>query len=106
MNKLSQQELWKKIQTFQLDDPTSAFPFSRKLAKENHWEQSFTNRAIEEYKKFIFLCCISPSGASPSAIVDEVWHLHLTYTDNYWNRFCRETLMKENSSSPQQRRCG
>jgi uncharacterized protein (TIGR04222 family) len=95
MNQLSQQELWEKIQTFKLDDPTSAFPFSKKLAKENNWTALFTNRAIEEYKKFIFLCCISPTGASPSEVVDEVWHMHLTYTDNYWNQFCKQTLAKE-----------
>ena len=95
MNQLSQQELWEKIQNFQLDDPTSALPFSQKLAKQNNWATTFTNRAIEEYKKFIFLCCISPTGASPSEIVDEVWHLHLTYTDNYWNQFCKKTLLQE-----------
>jgi hypothetical protein len=100
MNQLSQQELWEKIQIFQLDDPTSAFPFSKKLAKENSWTTVFTNRAIEEYKKFIFLCCISPTGASPSAVVDEVWHMHLTYTDNYWNEFCKKTLLKEIHHQP------
>lgn len=95
MKQLSQQELWDKIQNFSLDDPDSSFPFSKKLAKENNWSLSFTTKAIEEYKKFIFLCCISPTGASPSEIVDEVWHMHLTYTDNYWNKFCRQTLGKE-----------
>jgi uncharacterized protein (TIGR04222 family) len=95
MNQLSQQELWEKIRNFQLDDPTSAFPFYKKLAQQNNWTLSFTNRAIEEYKKFIFLCCISPTGASPSEVVDEVWHLHLTYTDNYWNQFCKKTLLKD-----------
>jgi uncharacterized protein (TIGR04222 family) len=95
MNQLSQPELWEKIQTFQIDDPASTFPFSKKLAQENNWTLSLTNRAIEEYKKFIYLCCISPNGASPSAIVDEVWHMHLTYTDNYWNAFCKSTLLKD-----------
>jgi uncharacterized protein (TIGR04222 family) len=95
MNKLSQQELWGKIQNFNPDDPASTFPFSKKLAKENNWSPAFTGKAIEEYKKFIFLCCISPTGASPSPIVDEVWHIHLTYTDNYWNRFCKKILNKE-----------
>lgn len=100
MNQLSQLELWEKIRTFQLDDPTSAFPFSKKLAKENSWTTVFTNRAIEEYKKFIFLCCISPTGASPSTVVDEVWHMHLTYTDNYWNEFCKKILSKEIHHQP------
>jgi hypothetical protein len=95
MNKLSQQELWENIQKFNLDDPHSNFPFSKKLAKENNWSASFTAKAIEEYKKFIYLCCISPTGASPSDIVDEVWHMHLTYTSSYWIDFCRNTLQKD-----------
>lgn len=95
MNQVSQQELWEKIQNFQLDDPASVFPFSKKLAQQNKWTNTFTGRAIEEYKKFIYLCCISPNGASPSVIVDEVWHMHLTYTDNYWNAFCKNTLLKD-----------
>ena len=32
---------------------------------------------------------------SPSAIVDSVWHLHLTYTADYWGKFCKETLQRE-----------
>lgn len=95
MNKLSQQELWEKIQNFNFDDQNSSYPFSKKLATENNWSISFTQKAIAEYKKFIFLCCISPSGASPSDIVDKVWHLHLTYTKNYWDDFCRNTLQQE-----------
>lgn len=95
MNKLSQQELWENIQKFNLDNPHSNFPFSKKLAKENNWSASFTAKAIEEYKKFIYLCCISPTGASPSDIVDEVWHMHLTYTTSYWIDFCRKTLQKD-----------
>jgi uncharacterized protein (TIGR04222 family) len=95
MNKLTQQELWGKIQKFAIDEPSSNFPFSKKLAKENNWSASFTEKAIEEYKKFIYLCCISPAGASPSETVDKVWHLHLTYTQNYWIDFCKITLQKD-----------
>jgi hypothetical protein len=84
--------LWKKIESFQIDDPNAKFTFSQKLAKENNWNNEFTSKAIEEYKKFIYLCCISPTGASPSETVDQVWHLHLTYTVNYWDKFCNETL--------------
>jgi uncharacterized protein (TIGR04222 family) len=29
---------------------------------------------------------------TPSLEVDEVWHLHLTYSRDYWQRFCPETL--------------
>lgn len=95
MNKLSQQELWENIQNFNFDDQNSSYPFSRKLATENNWSFSFTQQAIAEYRKFIFLCCISPTGASPSETVDKVWHLHLTYTKNYWEDFCQNTLQQD-----------
>ncbi len=95
MNKPLQNELWENIQHFAFDDPASAFPFSKKLQKENNWSSVFTAGAIEEYRRFIFLCCILPNGASPSETVDTVWHLHLTYTTNYWIDFCRKTLHKD-----------
>lgn len=95
MNQLSQPELWGKIQNFNPDDPHSSFPFSKKLAKENNWSASFTAKAIEEYKKFMYLCCVSPNGASPSDVVDQVWHMHLTYTTSYWIDFCKNTLQKD-----------
>ena len=90
-----QDPLWQRIASFTPDDPESEFPFSRKLAKENNWSHSFAVNAIEEYKKFIYLCCISPQGASPSKTIDEVWHLHLTYTVSYWKVFCEKILLRE-----------
>ncbi|MBZ4188573.1 glycine-rich domain-containing protein [Niabella beijingensis] len=84
--------LWQRIRDFTLDNNEAALPFSRKLAREQHWSYSFTSGAIEEYRRFIFLCCIAPRGASPSTIVDKVWHLHLLYTQNYWEDFCKKTL--------------
>ena len=89
-----QDELWQKIEAFVLDDPYSNFPFSKKLEKENNWSPGFAARAIEEYRKFIYLCCIAPTGASPSDAVDKVWHLHLTYTQNYWISFCKKLCTK------------
>lgn len=87
-----QDSLWQKIAAFRFDDPAAALPFSRKLARENKWDPAFTHRAINEYRRFIYLCCISPTGASPSYITDQVWHLHLLYTQNYWEEFCDKTL--------------
>lgn len=87
--------LWLRIQTYNLDDTNSEFPFSKKLAKENNWTHNFALNAIEEYKRFIYLSCISSKGASPSFIVDQVWHLHLTYTVTYWKVFCPKVLQRE-----------
>ena len=84
--------LWRKISEFALDLPGVEFPFSARLAKENEWRKDFAERAIEEYKKFAFLAVAAGHPVSPSDNVDQVWHLHLTYTKNYWKEFCGETL--------------
>ena len=55
---------------------------------------------IEEYKKFIYLCCVSNNQITPSDAVDQVWHLHLTYTKSYWIKLCKETLGKEIHHNP------
>lgn len=87
--------LWNRLQGFSLDASDADFPFSKKLAKEENWTPDFTKKAIEEYKKFIYLCCILPHGASPSKIVDKVWHMHLIYTQNYWEEFCPQILRRK-----------
>jgi len=87
--------LWKRLHEFSLDKPNVSFSFSSKLSKEENWTEDFTAKAIEEYKKFVYLCCILPNGASPSEIVDEVWHMHLIYTENYWEEFCPNILQQK-----------
>lgn len=87
--------LWQRISDFQLDDRHAVINFSRKLSSHSGWTSEYTQKAITEYRRFIFLCCVIPGGASPSPVVDEVWHLHLTYTDNYWNGLCKKVLGRE-----------
>ncbi|PIF43791.1 hypothetical protein CLU96_0707 [Chryseobacterium sp. 52] len=87
--------LWSRIQSFSLDASDADFPFSKKLAKEEHWTLDFAQKAIQEYKKFVYLCCILPNGASPSETVDKVWHMHLIYTQNYWDEFCPNILKRK-----------
>ncbi len=92
--------LWTKISSFRLDDENSSFKFSERLSRENGWTISFSKKAIEEYKKFIFLSCITNEGVTPSDQVDQVWHLHLTFTKSYWIDFCKNTLSKEIHHNP------
>ena len=81
------QELWDKILAFDLDDPHGEYGFSTRLAIENFWTQDFTNQAIIEYKKFMYLAATSDFMVSPSKIVDNVWHQHLIFTQSYQD-FC------------------
>ncbi|PQA94685.1 hypothetical protein B0A69_09535 [Chryseobacterium shigense] len=91
---LKDETLWNRIQSFSLDASDADFPFSKKLAKEERWTLDFAQKAIQEYKKFVYLCCILPNGASPSETVDKVWHMHLIYTQNYWEEFCPKVLKR------------
>lgn len=94
MIRQEQQTLWDGIRQFAIDDPGAAIKYSDKLQQHCHWTAPYTNRVIEEYRKFIFLCMVLPRGASPSHDVDEAWHMHLTYTVNYWEGLCEKVLRR------------
>ena len=87
-----QTELYKRIQAFALDRPDSQLSFSQRLARDNAWSLGYTQRVIEEYKKFIFLAVAAGHPVTPSDQIDQVWHLHLTYTRLYWQEFCPKIL--------------
>ncbi len=61
----------------------SEYGFSTRLANENFWTKDFTQKAILEYKKFMYLAATSDFMVSPSEIVDTVWHQHLIFTHSY-----------------------
>jgi len=87
--------LWLRIEDYAIDDANAVIPFSKKLAQTEKWTESFTRDAIQEYKRFVYLCCIAENGASPSVAVDKVWHMHLLYTTEYWKKFCPNILQRE-----------
>ncbi|QPH38300.1 glycine-rich domain-containing protein [Pedobacter endophyticus] len=81
------QELWRNILAFEFENPTEDYGFSTRLAKENFWTKAFTEQAILEYKKFMYLAATSNLMVSPSESVDIVWHQHLVFTQSYQD-FC------------------
>jgi hypothetical protein len=93
-------ELWQRLHDFQIDCSDAEFPFSARLARENGWSRRRALAAIAEYKKFIYLICVSPSPMTPSEPVDQVWHLHLTYTRSYWAAFCGGALGRQIHHEP------
>lgn len=90
--KLTYDPLWNRINTFTIDEPDASLTFSHKLARENSWDRDFAERAVQEYKRFIYLSCALPNGAFPSPVVRKVWNAHMLYTENYWEAFCGKTL--------------
>ncbi|MFB2937583.1 TIGR04222 domain-containing membrane protein [Aerosakkonemataceae cyanobacterium BLCC-F154] len=87
-----QTELYQRIQTFSFDRPDTQLTFSKKLAKDNGWSLRYAQKVISEYKKFAFLAVVAGHPVAPSDQVDQVWHLHLSYTRSYWQEFCLKVL--------------
>lgn len=82
-----QQALWDRIRDHRLDDPEASLFFSRRLARDNLWPPAFSERVIEEYRRFVFLAMVAGHSVTPSDQVDQAWHLHLLYTRDYWGPF-------------------
>ncbi|NEZ63886.1 hypothetical protein D0962_14000 [Leptolyngbyaceae cyanobacterium CCMR0082] len=97
-----QAELYKRLQIYALDQPGAQFSFSQRLAQENCWSFKYTCRVIEEYKRFAFLAVVAGHPVTPSDQVDQVWHLHLTYTRSYWEDFCPNVLQMSLHHEPTQ----
>lgn len=87
----SEPDLWRRLAAFEIDANDADFPFSARLARDNQWPRAFACRVIEEYKRFAYLAMTAGAEVTPSDEVDQAWHLHLTYTRNYWDAF-REAL--------------
>ena len=87
-----QAELYQRIERFSLEQPDNQLSFRQRLAKDNGWSLHYTDKVIEEYKKFVFLAVVAGHPVSPSDQVDQAWHLHLTYTRSYWEEFCPKIL--------------
>jgi len=87
-----QHPLWEKLRKYDFGGPAAREHFVARLARDRQWSQMFAERTVDEYLRFIFLGCVGDAPKCPSDDVDQAWHLHLTYTREYWSRFCGEIL--------------
>lgn len=87
-------QLWARLKAHRFDAEIGTAPYSVKLADEEGWTAPHTAAVIEEYRKFLYLCAVSGSQMTPSADIDRAWHMHLTFTRNYWDVLCKEVLGK------------
>lgn len=86
---LSHPQLMARIEQYSFDNPdlpTPDFGFADRLCVETGWAKPFAERAIREYRRFVYLAVTGDRPVTPSREVDAVWHLHLTYTRSYWER--------------------
>lgn len=84
--------VWQKLCDYRVGPEDAAFSFEQRLARENGWSEAWAQQVVQEYRRFCFLAVTGTSAVTPSDAVDQAWHLHLTYTRDYWERFCPQVL--------------
>ena len=87
-----QRDIYSRIQSYALDDPSHEMGFVWHLMRLTSWSRECCLRAMEEYKKFVFLAAVAGHPVVPSDQVDQVWHLHLLDSEAYWGDFCPNVL--------------
>lgn len=91
---LADHPVWNALLSYKIGSADAAFPFSARLARDNGWTVAMAERVISEYKRFCFLAVTVDRPVTPSDAVDQAWHLHLTYTRDYWEWFCPQVLRR------------
>ena len=84
--------LWSRLSDYNFENIGGLTFFCRKLAEVNAWSFQYAEEVVKGYKKFVYLCCISSSRLSPSDAVDQAWHQHMLYSQEYWGEFCSNIL--------------
>ncbi len=85
-------EIWQRLAAHEIGPPDASFTFADRLARENRWTVEYAKRVIREYKRFCYLAMTAGQEVTPSDAVDQAWHLHLTYSRDYWQEFCPNVL--------------
>ncbi len=84
--------VWIALSRYTIGPEDAALSFANRLSRENGWSAEHAARVIDEYKRFCFLAATAGHPVTPSDAVDQAWHLHLTYSRDYWDRFCPDVL--------------
>ncbi|MFZ4746687.1 MAG: glycine-rich domain-containing protein [Sphingomonas sp.] len=84
--------VWIALSRHTIGPDDAALSFAQRLARENGWNAAHAARVFEEYRRFCFLAVVARHQVTPSDAVDQAWHLHLTYSRDYWDHFCPDVL--------------
>jgi len=113
----SKKELWEQIRNYKFNNLVSKSllaeviqslggknapvrAFAHKIMKKHRLPRAFTFRAIEEYKKFVYLGVISDFVVTPSKYIDIVWHEHLLFSKGY-REFCDDVIQYQFDHQPE-----
>lgn len=91
----SQRDLYRRIQAYELDDPSHETGFYRHLMGPHGCSREQCLRQIEEYRKFVFLAPVAGQQGVPSDQVDQVCYLHLLSSKPCWEDLCPSVLSRQ-----------
>lgn len=92
--------LWHRIAAHEIGPEEASLSFAARLARENRWSLTHAEAVIGEYKRFCYLAMTAGHEVTPSDAVDQAWHLHLTYSRDYWQTFCAQVLQADLHHGP------
>lgn len=72
-------KIWSEISNHELPPQ-----FAEKLAQDMDRSPEYIARLVQEYLRFVYLTQVSTTEMTPSDSVDRAWHMHLTFTRDYW----------------------
>ena len=81
-------QLWELISNHPMPADASGRSFPDQLMDEHGIRRETALTAIDEYRKFIYLCATREARNVPSKAVDLVWHQHMQHTRDYWDGLC------------------
>ncbi len=89
--------LWRRIRAYGFPpEPRKRFfgrfapektALAARLEREEGWEASYAEEAVWEYLRFVYLARVADRQATPSEVIDKVWHAHMTDSHDYIERF-------------------
>lgn len=83
--------LWDDVEELFGRRDASSKAFASKIARKSGWSKEFARRALNEYKKFVYLGVVSDFPVTPSKIIDQVWHEHILFSKAY-RQFCGDVI--------------
>ena len=99
---IEHEALWQRITAFDFHMNDPELTFAARLARDNAWSLAYTERGLEEYRRFLYLACVTDHPVTPSDAVDQAWHLHLVYSRSYWEDLCPNILQRNLHHEPTQ----
>jgi len=97
---LVEPNVWNHIQEKFGGADASTRAFADKIARKTGWSNKFALAAIAEYKKFVYLGVVSDFAATPSKVIDKVWHQHILFSKAY-REFCTNVICYDFDHSPE-----